>query len=88
VLHWLTMPAKNPRVNVVMERPAYYALTRLARRDGASISLKARDLIREGLEIHEDRVLAQIAGERDRTFTRSRALSHAEVWRRRRTRRR
>ena len=71
-----------------MEPPAYYALTRLARREGTSISLKARDLLREALDIHEDRTLARIGAERDRTFTRSRALSHAEVWRRRRIPRR
>ncbi len=74
------MPAKNPRVNVVLERPLYEALRRLARRDGTSLSLKARDLLRDTLETYEDLVLEQIAEERERTFDRSRALSHHEVW--------
>ncbi len=82
------VPAKNPRVNVVLERPVYDALGRLARREGASLSTKARDLLREALETHEDVALAEIAQERDRTLERSAALSHAQVWRTTRTRRR
>jgi len=74
------MPAKNPRVNVVLERPLYEALTRLARRDGTSLSLKARDLLREALETYEDLALDQIAEERERTLDRAEALSHREVW--------
>ncbi len=74
------MPAKNPRVNVVLERPLYEALSRLARRDGTSLSLKARDLLRDALETYEDLALNGIAEERERTFDRSRALSHREVW--------
>src|SRR5436190_14544 len=35
VVHWPAMPAKNPRVNVVLERPMYDALGRLARRVAA-----------------------------------------------------
>lgn len=82
------VPAKNPRVNVVLERPVYDALGRLARRQGASLSTTARDLLREALETHEDVALAEIAQERDRTLERSAALSHAQVWRTIRTRRR
>jgi transcriptional antiterminator Rof (Rho-off) len=82
------MPAKNPRVNVVLERPVYDALGRLARRDGTSLSAKARDLLREALELHEDVGLARIGEERERTFDRDAALTHEDVWRsRRRTRR-
>lgn len=82
------MPAKNPRVNVVLERPVYVTLARLARRDGTSLSVKARDLLREALESHEDLVLANLAESRERTFDRSRSLSHREVWRTVRKRRR
>jgi len=82
------MPAKNPRVNVVLERPLYDALGRLARREGSSLSTKARDLLRDALETHEDLALAEIAEVRERTLDRSRALSHAAVWRARRVKRR
>ncbi len=74
------MPAKNPRVNVVLERPLYEALSRLARREGTSLSLKARDLLREALEAYEDLALDRIAQDRERTFDRSRSLSHRGVW--------
>jgi predicted DNA-binding protein len=77
------MPAKNPRVNVVLERPMYDALGRLARREGASLSTKARDLLRDALERHEDFVLAEIASERERTLDRGKTLTHDAVWRRR-----
>lgn len=74
------VPAKNPRVNVVLERPLYEVLSRVAKRDGASLSLKARDLLRDALETYEDLALDRIAETRERTFDRSRALSHREVW--------
>lgn len=78
------MPAKNPRVNVVLERPVYDALGRLARRDGASLSTMARDLLREALEAHEDLGLAKLAGDREATLDRSAMLTHGDVWRARR----
>ncbi|MEP6693931.1 MAG: antitoxin, RHH family protein [Chloroflexota bacterium] len=77
------MPTKNPRVNVVLERPLYDALGRLARREGASLSTKARDLLRDALETHEDVALAEIAAERERSLGRTKTLSHDAVWRRR-----
>jgi hypothetical protein len=81
------MPAKNPRVNVVLERPLYDALGRLARREGASLSAKARDLLRDALEAYEDLALARIAEERERTLNRSAGLTHDQVWRGRRVKR-
>ena len=77
------MPAKNPRVNVVLERPLYATLSRLARRDGTSLSSKARDLLRDALELYEDLALAEVAQARDATFDRSAALTHEAVWRKR-----
>jgi hypothetical protein len=80
------MPTKNPRVNVVLERPVYDALGRIARRDGASLSTTARDLLRAALEMQEDRFLTAVAEERERLFDRTRALSHEAVWSNRRKR--
>ncbi len=74
------MPAKNPRVNVVLEKPLYNAVERLAKREGVSMSLKVRDLLKEALEIEEDIALALIAGEREKTLKKKKALSHEEVW--------
>jgi len=83
------MPAKNPRVNVVLERPLYNALGRLARQDGASLSTKARDLLRDALELREDAGLYRLAEERAKT-PRSKWLTSEQLWRRvaRRRRRR
>ena len=75
------MPTKNPRVNMVLERSLYEALKRQATRDGVSLSLKARDLIREAIEMSEDVALGHVARERERSFKRAKALRHDQVWR-------
>jgi len=74
------MPTKNPRVNVVLETPLYNSVEHLAKRDGVSLSLKVRDLIREALEMEEDVALAVLAEKRERTFSKTKSLKHAEVW--------
>jgi predicted DNA-binding protein len=74
------MPAKNPRVNVVLEAPLYEAVGRLAKKEGVSLSLKVRDLVREAVELYEDEYLATVAADREKTFVRSKALSHSHVW--------
>jgi len=76
------MPARNPRVNVVLDRPLYDAVWRLARKSGISVSSKVRDLVARALETEEDIELARLAERRERTFNRGRALSHRQVWRR------
>jgi len=74
------MPTKNPRVNVVLEKPLYESVRRLAEKEDISLSLKIRDLVREALEAEEDAALAQFAEEREKSFKRSRALTHKQVW--------
>ena len=74
------MPAKNPRINVVLEKPLYEAIRKIAKKEGISMSLKARDLLREALEFHEDRILESIASQREKTFNRKSALTHEEIW--------
>ncbi len=74
------MPTKNPRVNVVLERPLYESVRRLADKEEISLSLKIRDLVKEALEAQEDAALAEFAKEREKTFSRSRALTHKQVW--------
>jgi len=74
------MPTTNPRVNVVFERPVYETLRRVAKRDGVSLSLKVRDLVRQALEATEDVVLGEFAKERARSFDRAKAVSHGEAW--------
>jgi predicted DNA-binding protein len=74
------MPAKNPRINVVIEDPIYENVRFLAERDGVSLSTKVRDLLKEALEINEDIHLAAFAEEREKSWDESGALSHNEVW--------
>lgn len=74
------MPTKSPRINVVLEKPLYQTIERLASRDGISLSLKVRDLVREALEIEEDLALAGIADARARTLPKAKTLRHDEVW--------
>ena len=74
------MPSINPRVNVVLEEPVYDGLRRWAKRDGVSLSLKVRDLVKDALEVEEDRALASLAKGREQTFDRKKALTHAQTW--------
>lgn len=44
------MATKNPRLQVVLEKPLYHAVAFMAKSEKVSLSLKARDLIREAIE--------------------------------------
>ncbi|MCL5061895.1 MAG: hypothetical protein M1443_01610, partial [Nitrospirae bacterium] len=74
------MPAKNPRINIVVERPLYTAIHDMAEDSGISMAMVVRDLIKEALELKEDAALAAFADERMKSFNRKKALSHDEVW--------
>ncbi len=74
------MSTKNPRLNVVLEPPLYLAIQHLAKRDGVSLSLKTRDLIRQAIEYCEDAYWAKIAGTREKTFAKKAALTHKQIW--------
>ncbi len=74
------MPTKNPRVNVVLEKPLYNRVRRLAEKEEVSLSLKIRDLVRQALEAEEDSALAEFAEDREKTFTRSSGVTHRQTW--------
>jgi len=74
------MPARNPRVNVVLEKPLYDAVGHLAKEEGVSVSMAVRDLVREAIEIREDIDLARLAEAREKTPRRLRTLTHRDVW--------
>ena len=74
------MPTKNPRINVVVDPPLYEQIEQLADRQGVSMSMATRDLIKEALEMEEDGALVQLASEREATFREATALSHEDVW--------
>ncbi len=66
------MSTKNPRINVVLEKPLYNSIESLAKRDGVSLSLKVRELVKEALELEEDVALTIFAETREKTFRKSR----------------
>ena len=74
------MPAKNPRINVVLDPPLYKNVQFLAEKDGVSLSTKVRDLLKDAIEIQEDIFLAGIAEERERTLDVNAILTHEETW--------
>lgn len=74
------MATKLPRINVVTEPYIYQAIKRLAKKEQLSISLVARDLLREALLLYEDAYWAKEAQARERTFVKEKALSHDQVW--------
>lgn len=74
------MSTTNPRLNVVLEPPLYSAIKRLAERDGVSLSLKARDLIRLAVEYYEDLYWTKEANRREDSFSKKTALSHKQIW--------
>ena len=74
------MPAKNPRINVVLDPPLYKNVQFLAEKDGVSLSTKVRDLLKDAIEIQEDIFLAGIAEERERTLDVTDTLTNEETW--------
>jgi len=74
------MPAKNPRINVVLDDNLYKNIQFLAETDGVSLSTKVRDLVREALEVQEDIYLASFAERREQSWDKSETLSHEEIW--------
>jgi hypothetical protein len=58
------MPATNPRIFTVLEKPVFRVVEGLAKRDGVSLSQKARDLIVQALELSEDTGLESIVAGR------------------------
>ena len=80
------MPLKNPRINIVVEKPIYVVIHDMAKEEGISMSMVVRDLIREALELREDIALTIFAEDREKTFDGSKALSHDEAWKTKRAR--
>jgi hypothetical protein len=74
------MPTKAPRLNVVLEPPVYFAIVRLAKKEGVSLSLKARELIKEALEFCEDAYWTKQAEQREMTLRFKKPISHKRVW--------
>lgn len=74
------MSTRKPRINIILEKPLYEAIKTIAKKEGISVSCKARELLLEALEIYEDRILESIASRREKTFNRRNAIYHNQIW--------
>jgi len=73
------MPTKNPRLNVVLEPQVYNLIKKLAEMDELSMSLKARELLIEALELYEDYKLSHIAQDREESLEKSELIPHSKA---------
>jgi hypothetical protein len=73
-----------PRASVLLEKPLYDRVRRLAAKEQICLSLKIRDLIKDAVEAQEDIVLAKPSKSGRRFFTGlgSSAISRSGVHRR------
>jgi hypothetical protein len=74
------MPTKNPRINIVVEPSLYNIIQDMAEKKGMSLSMLARDLIKESIELYEDISFSRFAEEREKTFNPDTAVSHEKTW--------
>ena len=71
--------AKNPRIHAVLEPALFETVRRLAEQNGSSLSQAAHDLIREAVELHEDRALDDLAERRRASWQPKKALTADEL---------
>ena len=74
------MPTKHPHINLNIERPLFSIIAQLAEKNEISLSLQARDLIREAIEEREDEYWLARVEKREDTFIRRKARNHKQVW--------
>lgn len=74
------MPTKNPRLIVTLEPALYAKVKSISKANGTTLSMAARDLIREGCEEIEDLGLSVLADKRIKSSKSRRWLSNADVW--------
>lgn len=73
------MPTKQPRLNVVLEPYLHQVIAHMAKEEGISLSLKARDLLKEAIETHEDVVLNRMAEDRAKSLKGRKGVPASEV---------
>lgn len=73
------MPTKKPRLIVTLEPALYNKVKSISKANGTTLSLAARDLIRDACEDIEDLGLSALADKRMKSG-KGRWLSHNQVW--------
>jgi predicted DNA-binding protein len=72
------MPTKNPRLNVVLDAELYAVIKKIAKQQGKSMSVVAKELIEDALEKHEDLLLSEMAMKREAKS--KKPISHDKAW--------
>ena len=68
------------RINLTIEQPIYLTLLKLSKQDGVSLSSKIKELLLSAIEDVEDIGLIELAENREKTFSKRKALSHKQFW--------
>ncbi|MBI5245056.1 MAG: antitoxin, RHH family protein [Elusimicrobia bacterium] len=74
------MPTKKPRLIVTLEPRLYAKVKAISKSNGTTLSLAARDLIREACEDIEDLGLVAMARERLKATVKGPWLKHDQAW--------
>ena len=74
------MATKNPRLIVRLEPALYAKVKSVSKTNGTTLSMAARDLIREACEDIEDLGLSLLADKRMKSVKGRRWLTHDEAW--------
>ncbi len=72
------MPTKNPRLNVVLSDETYEIIEKIAKQEGKSLSVVAKELMEDALEKHEDLLLSEMAMKREAKSKKT--VSHDKAW--------
>ena len=72
------MPTKNPRLNVVLSSDTYETIERIAKQEGKSMSVVAKELMEDAIEKHEDLLLSERAMKREAQSKKT--ISHDKAW--------
>lgn len=73
------MPTKNPRLNVVLSDETYEIIEKIAKQEGKSLSVVAKELMEDALEKHEDLLMSEMAMKREAKS--KKRISHDKAWR-------
>lgn len=74
------MVTQNPRLNVVLDAALYDEIRKMAQKHGVSLSLMARDLLKEAIERQEDSYWDKVAQDREKSLSSKKVLTHQDVW--------
>lgn len=78
LLELITMPTKNPRINITFDKKTAAILATLSSQEHKSVASIAKELILDALERREDLALSALAEMRDNKDAEK--VEHEDVW--------